>query len=480
VTKRVRVRFELENHAHDIYDAFGGLHTQLVRKSTYFTLEALRSLIAAAHRRDFGSRGRPVVEPKNPIMGRDVLVTNLWHVRDIWEWLMPGKDSSTAAFVSYENLQAYRDFTIMLEPNSSPNDVRVGLWAKQFMSDPDDKLIYIGTLLTTKLWQSVAAGKKPGVAAMTSRAEKTAKEAERLAAARAMVTGKYGGQYSAERMADCIAMLARNWQHFDRCAGNATGDMLMLPHELAEKIKRSRVEPLEPSEPESAVHEARPFVDLVPGQDATPLRQVAHGLAATAGVQRSLAIPLVVRGTGRVTTEQFAALPIVAGCMVLTRASPHCALGKHCRELSVLPYWAWRVLNVFGVGAELPANSRHARQAEECCYEAHLYSPASGGNMKDILHPCWDVQSELLFLRTPEEKARRRDTGRAEGERASEGNRRSVVHVPLRAFLRPKNIIGGGFQLTRASRLPQFALAYVEHVLSREFADQYRASSNRS
>ena len=49
VVKRARVRFELENHAHDIYDAFGGIHSNAVREQTYFTLAELHGIIKAAH-----------------------------------------------------------------------------------------------------------------------------------------------------------------------------------------------------------------------------------------------------------------------------------------------------------------------------------------------------------------------------------------------------------------------------------------------
>ena len=110
-------------------------------------------------------------------------------VRDFWQWLMPGHGVAgkigqlaprMAAFVSYENLQSYRDFQIALEPSSAdPSDevsgvhvgpdVRVGLWAKQFMSDPDDKYKFVGTLCTSRMYAAVAADSVPGVAGLTSR-----------------------------------------------------------------------------------------------------------------------------------------------------------------------------------------------------------------------------------------------------------------------------------------------------------------------
>ena len=43
------MRFELENHAHDIYDAFGGIHSAAVRGQTYFSLAELHGIIKSAH-----------------------------------------------------------------------------------------------------------------------------------------------------------------------------------------------------------------------------------------------------------------------------------------------------------------------------------------------------------------------------------------------------------------------------------------------
>ena len=119
-----RARFELENHAHDLYDAFqatGGrwgklhqhvcdclravtvsvfflqaIHAGLVRKSTFFHLDEMIRLIESAHHVK-GVRGVSGVSGEHrPEMGHKVLVSNLWEVRDIWNWLAPGwSDPST-------------------------------------------------------------------------------------------------------------------------------------------------------------------------------------------------------------------------------------------------------------------------------------------------------------------------------------------------------------------------------------------------
>jgi hypothetical protein len=156
----------------------------------------------------------------------------------------------------------------------------------------------------------------------------------------------------------------------------------------------------------------------------------------------------------RCTPEEFAASPIVAGCMVLTRPARHCALAKQSPSLAALPYWAWRIHRVMKIGAPLPANSRHIQNTVGATFEAHLYCP-EGGQMSGIMQPLWDVQPETLFLSTVAEK-------RGEGPKRKKDpeNHRSLVHVPILAFLRPENIVGGGFQLSRVGRLPPTAMDY--------------------
>jgi tryptophan 2,3-dioxygenase len=80
-----RVRFELENHAHDLYDAFQAI--------TFFHLDEMIRIIQGAHhaaRARVGIGGVSGVEAARPEMGHDVLVSNLWEVRDLWDWLAPG------------------------------------------------------------------------------------------------------------------------------------------------------------------------------------------------------------------------------------------------------------------------------------------------------------------------------------------------------------------------------------------------------
>ena len=63
----MRVRCRMEHHSHDVYDAFHAVHAGRVRRSTFFSLEELRSIIRGAHER---IRDEAVL---NLIVGHDVL-----------------------------------------------------------------------------------------------------------------------------------------------------------------------------------------------------------------------------------------------------------------------------------------------------------------------------------------------------------------------------------------------------------------------
>ena len=68
VTVEARVRFELPNHAHDVYDAFHAIHARRIARTTFYSLSELDELILKAHEssRQRGSGGC------SPDMGHDV------------------------------------------------------------------------------------------------------------------------------------------------------------------------------------------------------------------------------------------------------------------------------------------------------------------------------------------------------------------------------------------------------------------------
>jgi hypothetical protein len=192
------------------------------------------------------------------------------------------------AFVSYDALQNYRDFRIALEPagicGDGSEDRRVGLWAKQFMSDPDDKMKYLGTLTTSRLYRSVVEDSLPVLAPLTSRVAKVSKERDRLKAAHKLSAGKFCAQFTPARMADTIAMLSHDWASFRSAPRRGLWD---LPHQLAERMGRTpgavgaagAVEAIDPPAP-------LPFADVLQLGAPGPMRQVAHGLANACGIIR--------------------------------------------------------------------------------------------------------------------------------------------------------------------------------------------------
>ena len=113
-------------------------------------------------------------------MGHDVQVSNMWQVRDLWNWLAPGWTQdreaarARASFVTYDRLQEYRDLSLRLEASSTPSNRRVGLWAKAYMSDK--AYSYVGTVTTAELHARVVGHQVPGVLDMPNSEQKLRRE----------------------------------------------------------------------------------------------------------------------------------------------------------------------------------------------------------------------------------------------------------------------------------------------------------------
>ncbi len=136
-------------------------------------------------------------------------MSNLWSIRNFWEWLAPGigvnRDSglASAAFITYENLSNYRDFLIQQEQQSSTGSARsvgsVGLSAKQFMTDPD--YTYMGTLTNHAMFHAVVTGVPPATE-LTVSPQKTRREAAVRKVFERLQKGPYQEQFSPARLAD--------------------------------------------------------------------------------------------------------------------------------------------------------------------------------------------------------------------------------------------------------------------------------------
>ena len=126
----------MENHAHDVYDAFHAVHATKVRHTSFYHLDELHTIIEATHA---ASRDAKALRP---IAGRNVKVSNVWAARVYWEWSCPGyADEKSrnhaiahAAFASYPVLSKFRDFKMELAEGSAEANPRVGLWAKVYMT----------------------------------------------------------------------------------------------------------------------------------------------------------------------------------------------------------------------------------------------------------------------------------------------------------------------------------------------------------
>ena len=231
-----RARCEVENHTHDLYDAFHPVHAVLVRDSSFWHFEEVRALIKAAHARQESNA-------KCPVIGHDVIVSNLWNLRDFWEWLCPGyTDEKTrghalanAAFTSYAGIRHLRDFKIQLEAGSTDENPSVGLWAKPYMTSKE--YTYLGTLLSRKSVDMVTRNRSPAQQCREVSSQKTTRETKVLTHFRSLTRGQYADQFSLERLADAIALCERDWQHFKDSEGELGPDWKRLPHELAAELR---------------------------------------------------------------------------------------------------------------------------------------------------------------------------------------------------------------------------------------------------
>ena len=219
---RVRVRCEMEFHAHDIYDQYHSIHAGLVRRTTTYFWEDLIHLIKAAH-----TMGKHSQCAEKPLVGRNVNVFNLWEVRDFWEWLVPGYTNDTTrqqaltmgAFVAFGKFQNYRDFMVELIAGSTEGNPTVGLWAKPYMTS--EKYEYLGTLLTRNSFDSVTKGKKPVLQTREVSDTKLENEKRTMKQLDAVLRSEFSAQFKG-KLSDAYAICKRDWDYFKNSSGELT------------------------------------------------------------------------------------------------------------------------------------------------------------------------------------------------------------------------------------------------------------------
>ena len=141
--------------------------------------------------------------------------------------------------------------------------------------------------------------------------------------------GQFREQFSASRLADAIAVLEHNWDHFNDKA--MPPNRKWLPHELAARMRADGklgdiAASLESVRSVEAQFRAN-YPTLLPPPVAAAMRQRSHSLADVLGVRRGDGIDVVaMRGATPQSDAQFEARPRLAGCFVMTFPSPNSVL----------------------------------------------------------------------------------------------------------------------------------------------------------
>lgn len=441
---------------------FQAIHARKVVNSTFFTWDELVDIISRAHTE--GLRGPAA----SSMMGHDVMISNLWQVRNFWEWLAPGYTNdriqamSSAAFVPYDRLSSYHDFLIQKEDGSTADNVRVGLWAKRYMSDRDDTRVYLGTLVTTQMFNLVVGEKRPPSHMESTSDQKRRRESNVLKKLLQVTRGEFKDQFSAERLADAIALCRRDWTHFDDRPGTMPSDgrRQMLPRDLGIALmaagkRRSGVSRALPRQA-VPVDGAGDGPDIrIGGPVHRPARQLVHALAEIVGVQRGVGIDILARyGRQPHTEAEFLTRQPGLGGFVATRAILSSPMAKQEPGLSTMKFWTWRVIRVYQVGEEFDEPIAGRKGAAETTYESQLYV----ANARGVLRPCWNRMARATFIRTLSEKARNKRRRLLRSGRAKSS---AEVRLPLLGYLRGGNVIGGGFHLTALRRVPPFVKQYL-------------------
>ena len=152
----------------------------------------------------------------------------MWNIRDFWEWLAPGYGDGSrrldalnrGGFIYYDQLSGFHDFLLKKEATSCPANVRVGLWAKRYMSTPAAEYKFLGTLLTRELFDQVVGNREPPVQSLSQAAQKNIREEKTLQKLDALIAGPYALQFTPERLTDAKAVCERNWAHFAGTPGD--------------------------------------------------------------------------------------------------------------------------------------------------------------------------------------------------------------------------------------------------------------------
>jgi len=189
-------------------------------------------------------------------------------------------------------------------------------------------------------------------------------------------------------------------------------------------------------------------------------RPRADGHVGALGDREVMSIPESV--------SMFERRQLGAGCYCATRPAGRSFAQTAMGALDNSDVWVWKVLFMYPSGSHLPANPSKLKLAETDIYEAQLHHPPSGlRSLLAPLDPVWEHLNTRHLVFSATEKADERGHAFAERQIRKHGVGGHRVLSPVTAFLRPANIIGGGFSLDHHYMVPNRIRSYTESIMVR-------------
>ena len=341
--------------------------------------------------------------------------------------------------------------------------------------------IFLGTLITGKSFASVTHCELPKDQARGVSNQKTKRETAVLKKLAQAMKGPFKEQFSQSRLADAIAICEHQWSHFSTSGGRLQADRRWLPSELAAQMKQDGRRGLQSPQSQLSSRaraersDAQTLLDDVV-ESVPHVQQRSHFGSEAFGL--SAGVPVKVMAQKKLTPAQFKERPVTPGSFVITRPAPSGPWAKNTPKLTELAYWMWHIIRVIRPGEAILGLKK--KPAETFVYDAHLYQPKKGRTGSGSWSPLF-TDDRVSFMRTPAEKARHkrhRESRAPEVKRPMWGTgKKNKIRVkgdlsdasddgeflkPIRCFLRPENIVGGGFGRTALGAIPG---AIREHAL---------------
>ena len=255
--------------------------------------------------------------------------------------------------------------------------------------------------------------------------------------------------------------------------------------------------------------------------------QNQHAAADLYGIKRGSRIPLVVPRTRAPTDKEFAERKVHPGSFVITRPAPNSHWARSSKVLEKLDFWLWQITKVYAPGDTMPSTGK---EVSDFIYQSNLFMPERGSKVDKTWRLAWEVTGPKFMRTELEKakrdrkpattlkmspkmeqkmeqaihKASRRMAAQskrkvdqskqskqskqpqqprssfsalmnswedAAKEQAGEvGEKPKVLKsdskAPLQSFLRPANVVGGGFGRSGTGMVPRFVRSYWDRHLA--------------